>query len=252
MELSNKIAVITGAGSGIGRASSLKLASDGATVVVVDFNKETGEETLKLVKEQGGEGIFIQADVSKTEDVQNYVNKAVETYGRIDIFFNNAGVIQKFAPFTEVEESEFDRIMSVNVKGIFLGMKYVLKVMEAQGFGSVINTASTAGVRAEHSVAVYSASKHAVVALTKGAALEYAKKGIRINALCPGGVETALTASVTEQFEKGGYIPEELPNMRMGRYAAPKELAEMVAYLASEKASYMTGSIVLVDGGLTL
>ncbi|WP_042479383.1 SDR family NAD(P)-dependent oxidoreductase [Bacillus ndiopicus] len=252
MELANKVAVITGAGSGIGRASSIKLASLGAKVILVDFNQETGEGTLNLVKEQGGEGIFIQADVSKSEDVQNYVNKAVETYGQIDIFFNNAGIIQKFAPFISVEESEFDRIMSVNVKGIFLGLKYVLKVMDEQGYGSIINTASTAGIRAEHSVAVYSASKHAVVGLTKGAALEYAKKGIRINALCPGGVQTALTASVAEQFEQGGYIPEELPNMRMGRYAAPEELAEMVAYLASDKASYMTGSIVVVDAGLTL
>lgn len=252
MEFSNKIALITGAGSGIGRASSLKLASNGATVVLVDFNKETGEETLSLVKEQGGEGIFIQADVSNTEDVKNYVNKAVETYGRIDVFFNNAGSIQKFAPFTSVEESEYDRIMDVNVKGIFLGLKYVLKVMEEQGHGSIINTASTAGIRAEHSVAVYSASKHAVIGLTKGAALEYANKGIRINALCPGGVQTSLTASVAEQFEKGGYVPEELPNMRMGRYAAPEELAEMVVYLASEKSSYMTGSVVVVDGGLTL
>ena len=252
MELANKIAVITGAGSGIGRASSLKLASNGATVVLVDFNKETGEETLMLVKEQGGEGIFVQADVSKSEDVQNYVNKAVETYGRIDIFFNNAGIIQKFAPFTTVEESEFDRIMDINVKGVFLGLKYVIKVMENQGSGSIINTASTAGIRPEHSVAVYSASKHAVIGLTKGAALEYAKKGIRINALCPGGVQTALTASVAEQFEKGGYFPEEVSNMRMGRYADPNELAEMVVFLASERASYMTGSIALVDGGLTL
>ncbi|OIK15370.1 short chain dehydrogenase [Bacillus sp. MUM 116] len=252
MELTNKIAVITGAGSGIGRASSLKLAAEGAKVVLVDFNKETGEETLQLIQAQGGEGIFVSADVSKSEDVQNYVNKAVETYGRIDIFFNNAGVIQKFAPFTTVEESEFDRIMAINVKGVFLGMKYVLKVMDKQGSGSIINTASTAGIRPEHSVAVYSASKHAVIGLTKGAALEYAKKGIRINALCPGGVQTALTASVADQFEKGGYVPEEIPNMRMGRYADPKELAEMVAFLASDKASYMTGSIALVDGGLTL
>ncbi|WP_144510846.1 SDR family NAD(P)-dependent oxidoreductase [Bacillus sp. FJAT-22090] len=252
MELTNKIALITGAGSGIGRASSLKLAQNGATVVLVDYNKETGEETLKLIKEQGGEGIFVPADVSKSEDVQNYVNKAVEVYGRIDIFFNNAGVIQKFAPFTTVEESEFDRIMNINVKGVFLGLKYVLKVMEEQGSGSIINTASTAGVRPEHSVAVYSASKHAVIGLTKGAAMEYAKKGIRINALCPGGVQTALTAGVADQFAKGGYIPEEISNMRMGRYAEPQELAEMVAFLASDKASYMTGSVVLVDGGLTL
>lgn len=252
MELANKIAVITGAGSGIGRASSLKFSHSGAKVVLVDFNKETGEETLKLVKERGGEGIFIQADVSKSEDVQNYVNKAIEAFGRIDVFFNNAGIIQKFAPFTSVEESEFDRIMSVNVKGVFLGLKYVLKVMDEQGYGSIINTASTAGIRPEHSVAVYSASKHAVVGLTKGAAMEYAKKGIRINAICPGGVQTALTASVADQFAKGDYVPEEISNMRMGRYANPEEIAEMAAFLASDRASYMTGSIVVVDGGLTL
>jgi len=249
MDLLNKIAVVTGAGSGIGRASSLKLASNGAKVVVVDFNKETGEETVSLIREQGGEGIFVQADVSKSEDVQKYVNTAVDTYGRIDVFFNNAGVIQKISPLTEIEDEEYDRIMSINVKGgVFLGLKYVLKVMEGQGSGS----ASTAGVRSEHSMAVYSASKHAVVGLTKSASLEYVKKGIRINGICPGGVETALTNSVTAMFETGGYVPEEIPNMRMGRYAKPEELAEMVVFLASDKASYMTGSIVLVDGGLTL
>ncbi|MBB2482219.1 glucose 1-dehydrogenase [Bacillus sp. APMAM] len=252
MDLKDKIALITGAGSGIGRASSLLMAKQGAKVVLVDFNQETGEETLKMVKEQGGEGVFVQADVSKDEDVQRYVQTAVDTFGRIDVFFNNAGIIQKFAPLTEVEETEFDRIMSVNVKGVFLGLKYVLKVMENQGCGSIINTASTAGVRSEHSTSVYSASKHAVIGLTKSASLEYVKKGIRVNAICPGGVKTALTNSVEQMFVQSGYVPEEIPNMRMGRYAQPEELAEMVAFLASDKASYMTGSVVVVDDGLTL
>ncbi|GMK41212.1 short chain dehydrogenase [Paenibacillus sp. CCS19] len=250
--LDHKIAVVTGAGSGIGRASSLKMASYGATIVAVDFNEASGQETVRLIHEQGGEAIFVQADVSKTEDVQRYVQAAMNAYGRIDIFFNNAGVVQKFAKLADIEENEFDRVINVNVRGVFLGMKYVLKVMEQQQSGTIINTASTAGVKSEHSASAYSASKHAVVGLTKGAAIEYVKKGIRINGICPGGVETALTKSVEQTFMTGGYVPEEIGNMRMGRYAQPDELAEMVAFLASDKASYMTGSIVLVDGGLTL
>lgn len=252
MELANKIVIVTGAGSGIGRASSLKMAREGAKLVLVDFNTATGEETLKMIQEQGGEGIFVQADVSKSEDVQRYVNTAVETYGRIDAFFNNAGVIQKFSLLTDIEEAEFDRVVAINLKGVFLGLKYVLKVMEKQGSGSIINTASTAGVRSEHSVAAYSATKHAVIGLTQGAALEYVKKGIRVNAICPGGVETTLTKSVGEQFMTGGYVPEEVGNMRIGRYAQPEEMAEVVSFLASDRSSYMVGSVVLVDGGLTL
>ncbi|OZB96021.1 SDR family NAD(P)-dependent oxidoreductase [Paenibacillus sp. XY044] len=252
MELENKIVLVTGAGSGIGRASSLKMAANGAKVVLVDFNRETGEETLRMVHEQGGEGIFVQADVSKSEDVQRYVNAAVDTYGRIDAFFNNAGIIQKFSLLADVEEAEFDRLVAVNMKGAFLGLKYVLKVMEKQGSGSIINTASTAGIRSEHSVSVYSATKHAVIGLTKSAAMEYVKKGIRVNAICPGGVQTSLTQSVEEQFKSGAYMPEEVSNMRIGRYAQPEELAEMVSFLASDRSSYMVGSVVLVDGGLTL
>ncbi|UVI29697.1 SDR family NAD(P)-dependent oxidoreductase [Paenibacillus spongiae] len=252
MTNAKQVAVVTGAGSGIGRATSLKLAANGATIVVVDFNQATGEETLQLIKDAGGEGMFVQANVALQEDVQNYVNKAVEAYGCIDIFFNNAGVLQTFAPLANIEEAEFDRIMSVNVKGVFLGLKYVLQVMEKQGSGVIVNTASTAGIRSEHSMAVYSASKHAVIGLTKSAALEYVKKGIRVNAICPGGVATALTAAVPEMIARTGYVPEELPNMRMGRYAEPTEIAEVVAFLASPASIYMTGSIVAADGGLTL
>lgn len=252
MSNDKQIAVITGAGSGIGRASSVQLAKDGYTVVLVDYNTESGEETLRLIKEQGGEGIFVQADVSKSEGVQKYVNEAVQAYGRIDFFFNNAGIVQKFSMFDDIEEAEFDRIMSVNVKGCFLGMKYVLKVMKDQGSGHILNTASTAGIRSEHSAAAYSASKHAVVGLTKSAAMEYVKKGIRVNAICPGGVNTACTQSVAASFQQGGYVPEELSNMRMGRPAESNEISGVVSFMASPASSYMTGSIVTVDGGLTL
>lgn len=250
--LNVSVAIVTGAGGGIGRATSLKLSRAGFKVVAVDFNTVTGEETINLIREQGGEGLFVQADVSKEEDVERYTKAAIDAYGRIDVFFNNAGILQKFSLIEDLDTSEFDRIMNVNVRGVFLGLKKVLKVMNAQGFGSIINTASTAGIRAEHSMAAYTSSKHAVIGLTKAAAIEYVRKGVRVNAICPGGVDTALTQSVPTMMQESGYIPEEFPNMRIGRFADPSEIAEMIVFLASDKSSYMTGSIIAVDGGLTL
>lgn len=252
MSHEKQVAVVTGAASGIGRATSIKFAENGYRVVLVDFNEELGKETLSMIQSTGGEGIFVKADVSKPEDVENYVKQTMETYGQVDVLFNNAGIIQKFAPFTEVDIEEYERIMSINVKSIFLGMKNVLPIMEQQGKGAIINTASSAGIRPEHSIAVYSASKHAVIGLTKGASIEYAKKGVRINAVCPGGIETAIFKSVADTFANGGYIPEELSPMRMGRHGQPNEIAEVVLFLASDKASFMTGSVVAVDGSLTV
>lgn len=250
--LAGKVITITGAGSGIGRASAVLMASRGAKLVLVDYNVTTGEETLELVKEQDGEAIFVQADVSKEEDVKNYIQKAVETFGKIDVAFNNAGIIQKFQPFHETSLNDFSRIIDVNLKGIFLGMKHALNVMVQQGYGHVINTASTTALRAEHSLAAYTASKHGVAGLTKAAAIEYVRKGIRVNAICPGGVATTLTAAVPQMLQESDYMPEEFPNMRIGRFAEPEELAELVAFLASDGSSYMTGSIIVADGGLTL
>lgn len=250
--LVGKVITVTGAGSGIGRASAILMAARGAQLVLVDFNTETGLETLELIKEQNGEAIFVQADVSSNNDVQNYIQKAVETYEKIDVAFNNAGIMQQFQRFQDISEEEFTQVINVNLKGIFLGMKYALQVMDKQGYGHVINTASTTAIRAEHSLAAYTASKHGVAGLTKAAALEYVRKGIRVNAICPGGVATTMTDAAPQMLQDGGYMPEEFPNMRMGRFAQPEELAELVAFLASDGSSYMTGSIILADGGLTL
>ncbi|WP_090807512.1 SDR family NAD(P)-dependent oxidoreductase [Paenibacillus sp. 276b] len=251
-DLEGKIIIVTGGGSGIGRASSLKMAASGSKIVVVDYKESMGLETVELIKRAGGEGIFVQANVSNSKEVQHYVQTTIDTFGKIDVLFNNAGILQDFKKFQDISEEEFTRVIDVNLKGIFLGMKYVLQVMDQQGYGNIINTASTTAVRAEHSLAAYTASKHGVAGLTKAAALEYVRKGIRVNAICPGGVATPLTDSVPSQLQASGYVPEEFPNMRIGRYAQPEELADIVTFLASDKSSYMTGSILVVDGGMTL
>ncbi|SOC42719.1 SDR family NAD(P)-dependent oxidoreductase [Ureibacillus acetophenoni] len=243
MSITNRVAIITGAGSGIGRAASLKLSKQGMIVALVDYNSEAGEETLRLVEEQEGKGIFIRADVSNSKDVQNYVSKVKEEFGRIDVFFNNAGVMGSFSPLAELSEEMFDQLLAVNLKGAFLGLKYVLKVMEEQQSGVIVNTASSAGVQSTPYLSGYSASKHGVVGLTKTAAAEYGQLGIRINAVCPGGVRTNMTKDLD--------MSDPIQNGPLRRTATPEEIANVVCFLVSDEASYMNGSIVTVDGGLT-
>ncbi|MEH7011067.1 glucose 1-dehydrogenase [Neobacillus niacini] len=243
MTLNNGVAIITGAGSGIGRSVSLRLSEKGMRVVLVDFNEKGGEETLRFVNESGGEGMFIKADVSKTADVEKYVFQTKKEYGRIDVFFNNAGILGIPSHLADYSEEIFDRIIAVNLKGSFLGLKYVLKVMEEQQSGVIINTASTAGIHSTPYLSGYAASKHGVVGLTKTAAVEYGPKGIRINAICPGGVVTNMTKDLD--------MSDPVQNGPLRRPASPDEIANVVCFLTSDKASYMNGSIVTIDGGLT-
>ena len=249
--LEDKIALVTGAGSGIGRASSLVLAREGAKVVVSDINAEGAEATLSAIKEMGGEGVFVHADVSKPEDVQALVASVIHTYGRLDCAYNNAGIEGYMeGRLHEYPEDIWDRLIDINLKGVWLCLKYEIPRMLEQGGGAIVNTASAAGLVGSRRLAAYVASKHGVVGLTKAAALEYARDGIRVNAVCPGIIDTPmmdrLIAGRQDDYE--ATIPTRQP---IGRLGTPEEIAESVAWLCSDAASLITGIALSVDGGFT-
>ena len=248
--LNAKIALVTGAGSGIGRATSLVLAREGATIVVSDVNADGGEETLSAIKDMGGNGMFVHADVSRSADVEALVGTIVDAYGRLDICYNNAG-IEGFigGRLQEYPEDIFDRLMDINVKGVWLCMKHEIPQMLKQGGGAIVNTASAAGLVGSRQLSAYSASKHAVVGLTKSAALEYAKDGIRVNAVCPGIIDTPMMDRlVAGRDDYAATIPVRQP---IGRKGTPSEIAEAVAWLCSDAASLVTGLAMSVDGAFT-
>ena len=249
--LQDKIALVTGAASGIGRATSLVMAREGATLVVSDINAEGGEETLSAIKDLGGQGIFIHADVSKADDVQALVAGVVETYGRLDCAYNNAG-IEGFMEgrLHEYPEDIWDRLIDINLKGVWLCLKYEIPRMLEQGGGAIVNTASAAGLVGSRRLSAYVASKHAVVGLTKAAALEYARDGIRVNAVCPGIIDTPMVRRLIagREADDEGPISSLQP---VGRLGAPEEIAESVAWLCSDAASLVTGAAMAVDGGFT-
>jgi NAD(P)-dependent dehydrogenase (short-subunit alcohol dehydrogenase family) len=243
-----KVAIVTGGSSGIGRATAVALAKEGVKIVVASRRAKEGEETVNLVREAGSDGIFVKTDVADEVSVRSLVEKTVRSYGRLDYAFNNAGVEQTMTPLVEQTVEEFDQIMHINVKGVWLSMKYEIPVMLKSGDGAIVNNSSVAGIMGFPQMAIYIASKHAVLGLSKSAALEYAKSGIRINAIAPGGVETEMANRVNENNPQ---FLETLTSMHpIGRLANPEEIANAVVWLLSEKASFVLGHTLLVDGGV--
>jgi NAD(P)-dependent dehydrogenase (short-subunit alcohol dehydrogenase family) len=246
-----KVAIVTGGNSGIGRATAIALAKEGAKVTIAGRRVKEGEETVRLIKETGSEGIFVKTDVANENDVRSLVERTVETYGRLDYAFNNAGIEQTMAPLTEQTVEEFDQIMNINVRGVWLSMKYEIAVMKKNGVGvggAIVNNSSVAGIMGFPQMAIYIASKHAVLGLTKSAALEYAKSGIRINAVAPGGVDTDMVERLTEDDK---HWRETLTSMHpIGRLSNPEEIANAVVWLLSNSASFVLGHTLLVDGGV--
>ena len=257
MKLTNKVSLITGYGSGMGRAAALLFAREGAKVSGADINNKIGEETAALVRQKGGETIFVQADVSKTADIEKMIKKTVDTYGRIDILFNNAGIPHPFTPVENIKEEDWEHVMAVNLKGVFLACKYAVPIMKKQGGGVIINTASIVAIRVRPGASPYLASKAAVIGLTKGLALELAPHKIRVNCINPVAAETAFSVSISgaKNFEDKTYIEyrkrmaEGIP---LGRMTTPEDVAYAALYLASDEASFLTGVSLDVDGGRAL
>jgi NAD(P)-dependent dehydrogenase (short-subunit alcohol dehydrogenase family) len=242
-----KVALVTGGGSGIGRATALRLAKEGAKVMIADYMPEGGDRTVKMIKEAGGEAAFVEADVSVTKQVEAMVNKTVQTFGRIDCAFNNAGIEGRMADTIECSEEIFDRTIAINLKGVWLCMKYEIPQMLKQGGGTIVNTASVAGLVGFERLPAYNASKHGVVGLTRTAALEFAQKKIRVNCVCPGVIRTPM---IERLLDSRGFSEQELnAGEPVGRMGQPEEIAEGVIWLLSDASSFVTGHPMVIDGG---
>ena len=248
LEFRDKVVLVTGGGAGIGRAACLAFASVGARIVCVDRNRAEGEAVVAELAEEGRETLFVAADVTDTAQVRAYVERTLERFGRIDVFVNNAGIEGAVVPLVDYPEDVFDRVMAVNVRGVFLGLKHVLPVMRAQRSGVVINTGSTGSHVGATGVSGYVASKHAVLGLTRCAALEVASDGVRVNAICPGSTRTRMLESLADGRSRQAELAFDLatPN---GRIAEPGEIAATMLYLASDAARHMVGQSIILDGG---
>ncbi len=253
-KLDGKVAIITGSGVGIGKATALLFAKEGAKVVVACRTVSTGEETVRLIREAGGEASFVKTDVAIADDVKKMIKVAVDNYGKLDIINNNAGIVETQAPTHEVEEADWDKCISIDLKGVFLGMKYAIYEMLKRGGGVIINSASVFGLVAFPGLPAYSASKGGVVQLTKAAALEYATRNIRVNVMCAGTIWTELmeksaleTAASVEEAKKRSvefFSP-------IGRVGTPEDVAQLALFLASDDSSFITGAALVIDGGFS-
>ncbi len=274
--LANKIALITGGAVGIGRAAALIFAREGAKIVIADILTAEGEQTAQLVRQNGGEARFIQCDVTQASEVAALVQETVKAYGRLDCAFNNAGIEGAFAATADCPEDNWDRIIAVDLKGVWLCLKYEIQQMLTQGKGSIVNTASVAGMVAERGRPAYAAAKGGVIQLSRTAAVEYAGTGIRINTVCPGAIETPMIDRALNDMSIEGFAPN--PNRSkwatrftnwmlhsrpvqkrmmnfmhpIGRMGQPEEIAEAAAWLCSDASSFVTGHSLVVDGGMTV
>jgi NAD(P)-dependent dehydrogenase (short-subunit alcohol dehydrogenase family) len=246
-ELEGKVALVTGGTSGIGRETAVIFAKAGAKVVVAGRREPEGQETVELIRAAGGETLFVKTDVSKALEVEALVQKAVETFGRLDVSFNNAGVEGAYAPIVRQSEEDFDRTININLKGVWLCLKYEIRQMLKQGRGgAIVNMASVLGLVGSAGVAAYSASKHGVIGLTQTAALENAKKAIRVNAVCPGFVQTPMSDRTLRVPAAHQFAVNCHP---IGRLGKPAEVAEAVLWMCSDRSSFMTGQCLILDGG---
>ncbi|MBS4196675.1 SDR family oxidoreductase [Lederbergia citri] len=250
----DKVVIITGAGSGLGQASALQVAKEGAKLSLVDLNNEGLEKTKKLILESvpNADLLLITADVSKEEDVKNYVKQTVDKFGKIDGFFNNAGIEGKQNLTEDYGSDEFSKVVSINLNGVFYGMKYVLEIMKNQGFGSIVNTASVGGIRGVGNQSGYAASKHGVVGLTRNSGIEYGQFGVSIKAIAPGAIMTPMVEGSLKQMnpdnweEVGKQFVEPNPMKRFGK---PEEVGYLVAFLLSDQANFINATVIPIDGG---
>jgi len=245
--LEGKVAIVTGGGSGIGRASAVLFAKEGATIVVADCNAEAGEETVRMIRESDGEAMFIKTDVSKTDDVKQLIGTTIETYGKLDVLVNNAAILKEEGSIVDCTEDAFNETVAVNFRGVWFGMKYAIPEMLNAGGGSIVNVSSIGAIEGVRGLGIYSASKGAVISLSRVAAMEYADKNIRVNCVLPGVIATPMLFSFNS-IEAIDHLKTITPGRRLGQ---PEEVAQAILFMASDESSWTTGHEIIADGGIS-